>query len=388
MRTTAVIMMTMLALWGVSPAWGQTAAPTLLSYQGQLLGAGGAPITSPTLARFTILWGGTATENPSTGKPVYQEDVTLSPDGGGVFHHLIGAGTPTSGCDENRDGVATELCVLASNDFPDAGTVVYLELRIDPAGVNNLLTPRQQVASVAYAFSADKLDGVDAAALEESAEIDTKIGVHAGAADPHPVYVRKAGSTMTGQLTLSPTAGRALIATAGNVGIGATTPVEKLEVVGNVKATGFIGGGSGLTGILPASILGDAGMEFGGFFNLNNIPLTITSLGSITIDAPGPGFVILTLSGDSLLQKMIHLNVGIGRNQSTSFSTSRSLGVLDDVGNPTSFFPFSVVWVVPIAAASTETYFALVQKGDVTSIGNQASVSDVNLVGVFIPKRY
>jgi hypothetical protein len=158
MRTSAMNLV-VLTLVGLSPAWGQVGAPTLLSYQGQLLASGGSPISTPTPVRFTILWGGTATENPSTGKPVYQEDVTLAPDGSGVFHHLIGAGTPTSGCDEDRNGTAAEPCVLDPNDFPNAGIVVYLELRIDPAGVNNLLVPRQRVASVAYALNAATLNG-------------------------------------------------------------------------------------------------------------------------------------------------------------------------------------------------------------------------------------
>jgi len=39
------------------------------------------------------------------------------------------------------------------------------------------------------------------------------------------------------------------VTSAGDVGIGIVTPTEKLDVVGNVKATAFIGDGSGLTGI-------------------------------------------------------------------------------------------------------------------------------------------
>ncbi len=43
--------------------------------------------------------------------------------------------------------------------------------------------------------------------------------------------------------------GRFVVTNAGNVGIGVTGPVEKLEVNGTVKATKFVGDGSGLTGI-------------------------------------------------------------------------------------------------------------------------------------------
>ena len=57
-----------------------------------------------------------------------------------------------------------------------------------------------------------------------------------------------------------------------NVGVGSTTPVQKLNVVGVVSATSFAGDGSALTGIAnTATILSDS----------------ITVAGITTIDASG-----------------------------------------------------------------------------------------------------
>src|SRR2546426_3400344 len=115
-----------LVLSGILIAVVGAGAPALIVYQGQLTDASGAAVTAVTPVRFTLLWGGTANENPSSGKPVYQEDATVQPDSKGVFTFLIGSGTPTSGCDENRDGTANEPCTLTPADFPDSSTEVYL----------------------------------------------------------------------------------------------------------------------------------------------------------------------------------------------------------------------------------------------------------------------
>ena len=63
-------------------------APTLLNFQGRLTNSIGAPVTSSQSVRFSIIQGGTASESPSTGTVVYQEDATVSPDANGVFVHV------------------------------------------------------------------------------------------------------------------------------------------------------------------------------------------------------------------------------------------------------------------------------------------------------------
>ena len=121
-------------------------APTLLNFQGRLTNAGGAPVTAPTAVRFTMYQGGSATENPSTGTMVYQEDATVTPDGNGVFSTVIGRGTPVGGQ------------TLTPSDFNTNGLPLYIEMSIG----GSVLLPRTQVISAGFAVESSRLGGLSA----------------------------------------------------------------------------------------------------------------------------------------------------------------------------------------------------------------------------------
>ena len=105
-----------------------------LSFQGRLEDAGGTPITSATNFVFK-LW-----DDPSAGSQLYTSGTcAITPDADGVFNTQIGdtcgAGISSSVFTENAD--------------------VYLEVTV----AAEVLTPRQQIATVAYALNSETIQG-------------------------------------------------------------------------------------------------------------------------------------------------------------------------------------------------------------------------------------
>jgi hypothetical protein len=71
------------------------------------------------------------------------------------------------------------------------------------------------------------------------------------------------------------------IDTNNNVGIGSTIPTAKLNVVGIVSATSFVGSGANLTGVISGVEIKSAGTSVGtGITNINFVGATATATGS------------------------------------------------------------------------------------------------------------
>jgi len=110
--------------------------PRVLSFQGRLTDTSENPITSQTNVRFIVYESATA----SGSALLWQEVKTITPDDNGIFNTLLGSGSN-----------AIPASVFREHD------ILYLGISIDTTAE---LTPRQRIATVAYASNAESLQGL------------------------------------------------------------------------------------------------------------------------------------------------------------------------------------------------------------------------------------
>lgn len=116
--------------------WAQ--APSLIQYQGRLTNSSGSPITTQQAVYFSLWTGGDA-NTVNSGTIFYSESAMVTPDSSGVFEHAIGSGSVLSG-------------TLTPSSFQTT-LPIYLQIAVGSLDTANVLLPRTQMTSVAYAMS-------------------------------------------------------------------------------------------------------------------------------------------------------------------------------------------------------------------------------------------
>jgi len=110
----------------------QADVPQLINYQG-ILKSGGSPVTTPTNVIFAI-W-----DDPAAGDSLWSELQNVTPDGDGRFSILLGSVSP-----------------IPDSAFSSAD--MYLSVKVD---TDAEMTPRQRLASVAYAYRDNDWELID-----------------------------------------------------------------------------------------------------------------------------------------------------------------------------------------------------------------------------------
>jgi hypothetical protein len=246
------------------PYTGYTAVPQTINYQGYLTDSSGTPINGIVQMTFSIY------DVETGGTPLWSETQSVTVNNG-IYNVNLGAVNPIN--------------LLFDTQY-------YLGIQVE---TDAEMTPRQPFTSVGYAFTADTLKGgavsVDSSGNVRTHSIDSKYGATIATRRTVPYdgsYIvpgEPAGSFISGQYEnyftdsagnsqktydiqgivrnatdgseevvlrfrlgfpyaggLSDADEKMRITSTGNVGIGTTTPTEKLDVEGNIKAWGFITG--------------------------------------------------------------------------------------------------------------------------------------------------
>ena len=238
------LLATLLLATGISLAVAQDSDPYFLSYQGRVTDGAGLPIGNSApdnrKVRFQIYSSATG------GTAVYgeQQTVTIS---GGEFSVLIGNGQAISSVSGPSNN--TTIVSILSNM---SNKSLYLGVSVAGSDGNftSEISPRQQLVSGAFAFRSKVAEtvtslGVTASMLATGAVTNDKIATGAvtinSLGDGSITSTKIADSTINAadidqtSVGLWSPNGSNIFRSAGNVGIGTSTPAFLLDVNGNIR---------------------------------------------------------------------------------------------------------------------------------------------------------
>lgn len=194
----------------------QAAVPQLINYQGFLTDAAGDPVADgPYQVKF-IIWDDPVSTDMAMNEVWNSEFQTVNTVDG-LFEYKLGSN-------------------VSLPDFLFNDTIRWLGITV---GADPENTPRSQLVSAPYSFNSQHADLADLATFADSA----------GAADILDSLssedFSRTGHSHVGAWTDDGTVVR-LNTILDSVGIGTATPTEKLEVSGNIKASGTIQSGTSI----------------------------------------------------------------------------------------------------------------------------------------------
>jgi len=176
----------------------------------------------------------------------------------------------------------------------------------------------------------------------------------------------------------------------------APNSVGSSELGANAVGSGSIIDGAILNADISASadieavkILGIPGVEYNNSistFSWTTGLSAIHSFGSITMDIPSNGFVVLTHCGFAVTYNMGRAGqVGVGTS-ATAMTRYTLFGGLNGTGTDDTWWPFSVTDVIPVTAG-TRTFYAL-GAGYLTYTSGNLFIRKDSFIGIFIPVEY
>ena len=157
MKRTFLYLAATLAIHATALAQAPSKVPSIISYQGNITTAAGVPIgaAAPENRVLTFRFWNHPTDTAAENR-LYSESQTVTLLNGD-FSVLIGNGTPVT----NEENLLTMAGVFSSKE-------VFLGITVDDgdaATADPEMSPRQQIATTAFAFRATVAEGVDAGAI-------------------------------------------------------------------------------------------------------------------------------------------------------------------------------------------------------------------------------
>ncbi len=173
-----------LAAGGTTPV----APPRVLSFQGRLTDNFDTPISTPSALRFMIYDSLTASESGS--HRLWEEVDNVTPDQDGIFNVILGNGAVCNGGNPPATP-ATGSCAIPQSLFAN-NAALWLGVTV---GDTSELTPRQQLATVAYATNAELLQGMAPTTSAPSAYTNTVLALDGTAGSPTLTIGGSVGTT-------------------------------------------------------------------------------------------------------------------------------------------------------------------------------------------------